>query len=274
MAITDCLNFGTPSRPHVFWQFREAVRGIAEAAEIMETPVISGNVSFYNESDLGEVLPTPGIGMLGILEEASKAISMAPPRGKGALAMIFYELPDDPQDFLGASEYLAEVHGIENGAPAAPDMYLERDLCNLLVEAAQNGWIRSAHDVSEGGFAVAAAEVAMACPSAVEVDVKSFAPTSDGRGPFAFSDRVDALLFGETPGRVIAALPAHAEEEGALSLLTASAEAMGLRVVQVGTYGGAGTDFTIRLGGSQVICLDVENMRSVFEGAIESHVAH
>ena len=188
--------------------------------------------------------------------------------------MIFYELPDDPQDFLGASEYLAEVHGIENGAPAAPEMHLERDLCNLLVEAAQNGWIRSAHDVSEGGFAVAAAEVAMASPSGIVVDVKRGAETAEHEGPFAFSDRVDALLFGETPGRVLVALPPHAEEEGALQLLGASAEAMGLRVVHVGTYGGADTTFKVLVDGSPVIGLDVAALRTLFDGAIESHVAH
>lgn len=273
VAITDCLNFGTPSRPHVFWQFREAVRGIAEAAETMETPVISGNVSFYNESDIGEVLPTPGIGMLGIIDEASRALTMAPTGGRGALALIYYDLPDDAQGFLGASEYLAEVHKIENGAPAAPDMALERDLCNLLVEAAQNGWILSAHDVSEGGFAVAAAEVAMACQSAVTMRI-SGSESDRNPGPFAFSDRVDALLFGETPGRVLVALPAHADEEGALQLLTASAEAMGLRVALIGEFGEVGRAFRIVLNGSEVLWLDVHEMRIAFEGAIESHVAH
>jgi phosphoribosylformylglycinamidine synthase subunit PurL len=268
VAITDCLNFGTPSRPHVFWQFREAVKGIAEGAETMETPVISGNVSFYNECDQGEVLPTPGIGMLGIIDDVSKALTLAPAKGAGELVLIYYELDEDPQDFLGASEYLAEVHGVENGCPAAPVLTLERDLCNLLVEAADNGWIRSAHDLSEGGLAVAAAEIAMACPSAVEFNIEL------GKEPFGYSKRVDAILFGETPGRVVAALPPHAEEEGAWSLLNASAEAMGLRVAKIGAYGASGDGLKISVDGEVKIKADRESLKRDFDGAIEKHLVH
>jgi phosphoribosylformylglycinamidine synthase len=212
--------------------------------------------------------------MLGILEDASKAVCMAPEDGPGILALVYYDLPEDPHEFLGASEYLAEIHNIEDGIPAAPDMNLERDLCNLLVEGVQNGWIRSAHDVSEGGFAVAAAEVAMACPTAVSVNLRTGDLSTDEPGPFAFSSRVDALLFGETPGRVLVALPPHAKEESTFKLLAASAETMGLRVAEIGSYGKPGGDFQISLDGAVVIKLKVEEMRAAFDGALASHVAH
>ncbi len=192
-AVTDGLNFGNPRLPQVYWQFAQAVRGIADAAEAMETPVISGNVSFYNESDLGEVLPTPLIGMLGILEHADRRIGMGISSGH-KIGLISYETPPDGQQGLGASEYLAEIHRVEDGSPIRPDLSKERALCELLAELAEEGLITCAHDCSEGGAAVALAEMAIVGGAGISAGIRG-------------GERIDSALFGETPGRVYVGFP-------------------------------------------------------------------
>lgn len=215
VAVTDGLNFGSPEDPTVFWQFREAVRGIADAAEAMGTPVISGNVSFYNESDLGAILPTPVIGMLGVLPDASKRAGVGPKTSSGHLLLI--ETSAGPPA-LGASSYLAEVHGIEDGLPVAPNLAQERMLCDLLVRLVGERVVTTAHDCSEGGLAVTLAEMLLAEPRLFVVDL--------GRG-----SRTDAALFGEAPGRVVVAL-----EDASVRRVQAEAAAVGLGTQQIGGF--------------------------------------
>ena len=185
VAVTDGLNFGNPQVPHVYWQFAEAVEGIAEASEALETPVISGNVSFYNESELGEIPPTPMIGMLGILESPKDAIGLAPKSGQ-TLAMLTVTNEFSAQMGLGASAYLQEIHGIEDGYPEAPNLFGEKNLCWLLYELAKQGIISCAHDVSDGGVSVALAEMVLASRFGISANIKS-----------------KALLFAELPGLVV-----------------------------------------------------------------------
>jgi phosphoribosylformylglycinamidine synthase len=199
VAVTDGLNYGNPQRPHVYWQFKESVLGIAEACEMMDTPVISGNVSFYNESDLGEVLPTPLIGMLGVLERADRAVGHRVYGGL-QLGVIEVPLPTDPQSGLGGSEYLAAVHGIEDGLPTAPDIQGERRLCQALVQMIERGVIAGAHDIADGGVAVALAEIAIS--SGVGIVAKL---PAEGRR--------DVALFSEAPGRVIVAFDREVGDE-------------------------------------------------------------
>lgn len=217
-AVTDGLNFGSPEDPHVFWQFHQAVKGIADAAEAMGTPVISGNVSFYNESELGEVPPTPLIGMLGILPDASKRTGLAPACEKGELYLV--ETLTNPGRGLGASAYLAEVHGIEDGLPIAPNLQGESQLCDFLVEGIRQGIIQSAHDTSEGGLAVALAEIVIG--GRIEVNVK-LEPNGQ---------RDDDTLFGEVPGRVVIA--AKSAEDG--ERLGAMAAEQHLQFRRIGSF--------------------------------------
>ncbi len=218
-AVTDGLNFGNPQDPEVFWQFKEAVQGIADAAEAMGTPVISGNVSFYNESELGEVPPTPLIGMLGVHEHADRAIGLGIPGGKCQLGLLWCPLRKVPHEGLGASSLLAYVHGKETGLPVPPDLEKELALCKLLAEAADSGWIVGAHDCSDGGFAVALAEMAIALGSGLSARLPGEA--------FNYTSRADARLFGELPGRVLVSL---ANEPGS-KRLEARAREMGLGFV-------------------------------------------
>lgn len=239
VAVTDGLNYGNPQKPHVYWQFKQSVRGIAEACETMETPVISGNVSFYNESDLGEVLPTPLIGMLGVLEDVSKRIGMAPSEG-ATLALVSTARTDD-RDGLGASEYLAVVHGIEDGLPAAPNVAAEKKLCDLLSRAANAGLIDAAHDSAEGGLPVALAEMAIAAKTGIKAEMLGL-----------------GHLFSEFPGRVIVSICGQNRQEFQL-LCTES----GLQFAVLGTCGGFD-----RLIIDDRIDVSVSELQAAYEGSI------
>lgn len=249
VAVTDGLNYGNPQRPHVYWQFRESVTGIAEACEALDTPVISGNVSFYNETDNGEVLPTPLIGMLGLLDRAEDAIGQSLAPGM-AIGMIEVPLPSDAQAGLGASEYLVAVHGIENGLPTAPDLVGERHLADVLVSLVASKKIAAAHDVSDGGLAVTLAEMVVSGDTGAEVSI-------DVLG------RVDATLFSEAPGRVVVGyLPAHE------AAIRDAAQAAGLTWTLLGNASGALDVLKINNH-----CWTVEALRRAFEDALPSAMA-
>ena len=194
-AITNNLNFGSPNRPEVFFQFREAVAGMGEACRVLETPVTGGNVSFYNESPLGAVYPTPVVGMVGLIDSLAH-VTRATFRNVGDAIVL---LGDNTSE-LGASEYLATIHGIVAGAPPNVDLDGEKRLIEALLEAIVAGHIASAHDCSDGGLGVALAECCMA-----DLD-KSFGAKIDLSEWATIPQR--ALLFGEAQGRVIVSTPA------------------------------------------------------------------
>jgi len=246
-AVTDGLNFGNPTYPHVYWQFSEAVKGIADAAEIMNTPVISGNVSFYNESELGEVPPTPLIGMLGVLEDANKRVGVAPSE-PGQLIILSTIPAADPEFMgLGASSFLAVVHGMETGFPEKPEVESEKWLCFALNKGISEGTILSAHDLSDGGLAVAAAEIVMA---GMPLQIASVPH---------HSMRDDANLFGEIPGRVL--ITAHS-----VTAVQELASEYGLQAYPVGHIG-HGEGLTIHVG-DETLHWTVEELKEAFEGAI------
>ena len=246
VAVTDGLNFGNPTYPHVYWQFSEAVKGIADAAETMSTPVISGNVSFYNESDLGEVLPTPLIGMLGILEDASARVGVAPKEAMELVLLSTIET-DVEQQGLGASAFIAELHGIEDGYPEAPNVESEANLCKALAEGVASGLIHAAHDLSDGGIGVAAAEIVLAGAAVQLVSLPRFAP------------RQDAVLFGEVPGRVLVSTQS-------VTALAELADRYKLEAHPVG-HVGFGEGLSVRLG-EQVLTWSLDELNNAFEGAI------
>lgn len=196
VAATDGLNYGSPEDPAIYWTFDRSVKGIADACEAMGTPVISGNVSFYNHGDLGEVLPSPMIGMLGILDDASRRVGSRVTSSTTNLMLLSYQHAEIPQEGIGASSYLAEVHGVENGVPVPPDVAKERLLCETLAHLVHAGLIEAAHDVSEGGLAFCIAEMLIGSGLGGEVDL----PTVDG------VKRLDAALFAELPGFVVLAV--------------------------------------------------------------------
>ena len=187
MAITNCLNFGNPRRPEVFFQFREAVGGMADACEALGTPVTGGNVSLYNESPSGAVFPTPVIGMVGLIDDLDH-VTRATFRTAGDTIVLLGE----PTAEIGGSEYLSRIHGVTAGAPPRCDLAAERALIDALLEAIRAGVVSSAHDCSDGGLATALAECAMANRE------RTLSATVDLTSWSALPAR--ALLFGEAQG--------------------------------------------------------------------------
>ncbi|HWL39615.1 MAG TPA: phosphoribosylformylglycinamidine synthase subunit PurL, partial [Gemmatimonadaceae bacterium] len=194
MAITNCLNFGNPTRPEVFFQLKEAIAGMGEACRALGTPVTGGNVSLYNESAAGAVYPTPVVGMVGLIEDLSY-VTRATFRQDGDAILLLGEMGGE----LGGSEYLATIHGAVLGPPPACDVAREKATIDALLEAIRSGVVSSAHDCSDGGMAIALAECCIADPEAesgAEVDLSRW-----GHLPNR------ALLFGETQGRFVISSP-------------------------------------------------------------------
>ncbi len=191
LALTNCLNFGNPEKPEVMWEFREAVRGLGEAARQLGTPVVSGNVSFYNETAGRSIYPTPTVAMVGLLEPWERhAVSHFPAPGLSVCLL------GETREELGGSEWLALRRGLEAGVPPAVDLEAERRLHRLLAEAIGAGNVRCAHDVSDGGLAVALAECTFTGPAGLRVGAVLSLPDAV---------RPEALLFGESTGRVVVA---------------------------------------------------------------------
>jgi len=249
LALTDCLNFGNPEKPDVFFQFREACRGMSEACTALGTPVVSGNVSFYNERPGASVFPTPMIGMVGVLGDVTRRV----PAG--------FQVPGDAivvlghcNGALGGSQYLSWMSGEVYGAPPRVDLAAERALVDFLVEAAGRGLLRSAHDVSEGGLAVALVESALAGPERVGLRA-DLSP---------LSRRVDAvqLFFAEDQGRaVVSCDPARLEE------LRHLAAKRGVPAEAVGAVGERGGAVRIGVNGSTVE-RPVGRLAEIYERAI------
>jgi phosphoribosylformylglycinamidine synthase len=191
MAITNCLNFGNPKRPEVYFQFTQAVRGMGEACVALGTPVTGGNVSFYNENPRGAVHPTPVIGMVGLID-SQKHITRSGFTTEGDDIVLLGE----PTNELGGSEYLARIHDVVAGAPPHCDLAREKATIDALLDAIRAGVVRSAHDCSDGGLGVALAECCIADENGTigaEIELTKWSSLS-----------TRALLFGEGQARIIA----------------------------------------------------------------------
>ncbi len=197
IGITNCLNFGSPERPDVFHQFREACRGIADACRALGTPVTGGNVSFYNESPAGSVDPTPVIGTVGLLTDVDRAVRPWFARAGDDVILL-----GTTRGHLGGSSYWAHVLDLVGGAPPPVDLQAEARLVDLLVALAERALMTSAHDVSDGGIGVALAECAMGGPYqdsgfGAQIDLRTV------QGTLGAPD----VLFGEDQGRAILSAP-------------------------------------------------------------------
>jgi phosphoribosylformylglycinamidine synthase len=189
LAITDGINFGNPKNPEVFWQFKQAVLGISKACRALNTPVVSGNVSFNNENPKGSVDPTPIIGMVGLIKNKAKVVTQYFKAAKDVILLL-----GKTKEELGGSEYLKIIHGLKRGLPPVIDLTLEKNVQKTTLEAIEKGLVESAHDCSEGGLAVALAECCISDPKK-----RIGAVVNLGNGKI----RKDALLFGESQSRII-----------------------------------------------------------------------
>ena len=247
MAITNCLNFGNPKRPEVFFQFREAVAGMGEACEALGTPVTGGNVSLYNESPNGAVYPTPVIGMVGLVDDLDHVTPSTFRQVGDAIVLL-----GDPTSELGASEYLSRIHGVTAGAPPQCDLEAERKLVDALLAAIRSGVVTSAHDCSDGGLGVALAECAMANraqPLSATVDLTAWG----GIPP-------RALLFGEAQGRIVVSSSAPAEVERI-------AVEHGVPARRIGVVEPGDRPFRVRLAGAELV-RPIDDLAAAYHGAI------
>jgi phosphoribosylformylglycinamidine synthase len=221
IGATNCLNFGNPQRPEIMWQFARAVEGMGVACRALDLPITGGNVSLYNETDGRGVLPTPVIGVVGLIEDADTTVRRAF-RASGDVVVLL----GDSYDELGGSEYLTMAHGVVRGTPPALHLLGEAALQRVLVEGAAQRLIRSAHDCAEGGVAITIAECCFDTPFGVEVDL------ADVRG--ASGDYRDvATLFSESASRaVVSVAPGRVDE------LLALAAGAGVPAAAIGIVGG------------------------------------
>ena len=253
IALTDCHNFGSPENPAIMGQFARAVDGISEACRALGVPVVSGNVSFYNETDGRAIHPTPTVAVLGLMSDARRAVAQWFRREGDRIVLL-----GTTREELGGSEYLAHVHDREEGPPPALDLAAEAALQRLLVEAAAAGLLGSAHDLSDGGLAVGLAESCMSGPALLgaRVDLRGLRDPS-GREP-----RSDALLFGESASRAVVTVA-----PGRLGDLERLASAKGVPFLDAGEVRGSGSAaiLEIRAGGGLLLSAEVVDLQSVWE---------
>jgi phosphoribosylformylglycinamidine synthase len=204
LAITDCLNFGNPEKSDVYYQLKECVKGIARACRELQIPVISGNVSLYNETKGEAIYPTPVVGMVGLVDDINRHCTMSF-KDEGDLVFLLGNPSPlaDSDDGLGGSEYLELMYSLVKGKPAI-DLDLERRVQKLLLEAIGQGLIKSAHDCSEGGLAVAIAESCISGNIGFQgaLDSDSCQLSADSMP----KRRLDSILFGEHHPKVVVSI--------------------------------------------------------------------
>lgn len=243
LAITNCLNFGNPTRADVYYQLEQAVEGLTEACLALDTPVTGGNVSLYNqyqsENGLTAIHPTPTVGMIGVLPDISKRATLSFKRS-GDIILLLGENTDE----LGASEYLATLHNLEIGHPPALDLQREKAVQDAVIKLIRDGLCDTAHDCSEGGLAVAVAEMVSAGGIGARLQLMS-------------ELRADALLFGEAQSRIVVAL-----EPAKLSAVEDILRAATLPYTQIGEV--AGDDLSISLNDQHVIDVSLADVTETY----------
>jgi phosphoribosylformylglycinamidine synthase len=245
LAMTDCLNFGSPERPEIMWQFAEAVKGIAEACRALGIPVVGGNVSFYNETLGRAILPTPIIGVVGLLEDAERRTTQWF-KQPGDLVILLGE----PAGRLGGSEYLATLHDRVSGPLAPLDLARERAVQAACVAAIEAGCVSSAHDCAEGGLAVALAECCATGPTRLGAEV-TLPPVG----------RADEILFGEAPSRIVVSIPPSAQVR-----FMRIVREWAVPITVLGQVGGDRLD--IRLGETLRVALGVAALADAFDNGL------
>ncbi len=248
LAITDCMNFGNPQRPEIMGQFVGCIEGMAAACRALDFPVVSGNVSLYNETDGSGILPTPAIGAVGLIDDYAKTMTMGFKAAGEAIVLICHS-----DSHVGQSLWLRELHGREDGPPPPVDLAQERAAGDLVAALIAERVVTAVHDVSDGGAGVAMAEMALAGGMGFRMMV---VPQIANPG---------AILFGEDQGRYLVTT-------GDATAVVARARAAGLIAIPVGIVGGDAVAFdVVDRGGVQSVSLDT--LRAAHEGAFPAMMA-
>jgi len=234
LAVTDCLNFGSPEDPAVMWQFAETVRGLADACQALGTPVTGGNVSFYNQTADAAIHPTPVLGVLGVIDDVTCRLRTSGCRSGDVICLV-----GETRDELGGSEWAHVVHQHLGGRPPAVDLRHERRLADVLVSGASDQLFTATHDVSSGGLAQALVELAVLGGIGLDLDLPA------GSDPFV-------MLFSESSGRVVLALAPDRQAE-----VHARCAAAGLPLTRLGTVQGT----SLRIGDVEVSLAELRSSR-------------
>lgn len=243
LAITDNLNFGNPEKPEIFWQMERAVDGMAEACRELNTPVIGGNVSLYNENANGSIYPTPVVGMVGLVHDIDHITTQGFKKEGDTILLL-----GDTFAELGGSEFQTILHGVAEGRPPVLDLQVEKKLLSSVLGAIQSGLVQSAHDLSEGGLAVAIAESCISGHLGAQVNIDT-------------ELRSDIALFSESQSRILlSASPDKAEQ------LKAYIEGHGVPIVKIGTV--EGSNLVIDINGKNAMNQSVEALKQVWKDAI------
>ncbi len=243
LAITNCLNFGSPEKPEIFWQFQEAVRGMGDACRALGTPVTGGNVSFYNETNGQAIYPTPTVGVVGLLADVDQHVTQAFQAAGDVIVLLGETKPE-----LGGSEYLSLVHQLETGNPPSLDLAVEAKLQQFLLAEIKAGNVRSAHDCSEGGLAVALAESAICGNLGCQVQLNTVL-------------RHDMLLFSESQSRVLVTVASEAADA-----FVAAAKQAGVPAQVLGQVGGQ--KYAVKVNEQPSINLDLTAIEKAWREAI------
>ena len=246
IGLTDCLNFGSPENPEVMWQFAEVIRGMRDACLGLNVPVVSGNVSFYNETDGAPIYPTPTIGMVGLLKKVRRVVTSWF-KASGDVVVLLGRTREE----LGGTEYLKSVHGLTRGTPPWIDLKMEQAVQNCVLDAIDQEILSSAHDVADGGLAIALAECSIGGPEkplGVRIDTHEMI-------------RGDALLFSESQSRIVVSL-----KEDNLGKLREVAARYNVPMEVIGTVGG--TRFVIQ----PLLQLTVDELRTVWSTGLTAKI--
>jgi len=244
LAVTDCLNFANPDRPEVYWELEETIAGLAQACRALEVPIVSGNVSLYNDSaGTSAIHPTPVVGMIGVIDDYGRRLE-AGLKHEGDFVLLVGSSHND----LGGSEYLKVEHGTVAGRPPALDLAREGVVNRLILAAAKAGQLRSAHDCADGGMLVALAECCLLGGMGVRC------PALRPEAPL----RLDAAFFGETPGRFIVSVASRAMPE-----LQTLARRHHVEISLLGMSGGDTVEFEGQLR------LSVDQIRQAWETGLQ-----
>ena len=246
IGLTNCLNFGNPEKPEIMWQFEQAVQGMGDACLYFNIPVVSGNVSLYNETKGEAIFPTPIVAVVGLIEDQTKIMTQGFKKPGHCIGLIGFTMEE-----LGGSEYLKVLFDKTKGKPPVLDRKNEKQVQEFCLELIQKGLIQSAHDCSEGGLAIAVAESCFAAPEealGAKLELES-------------TLRGDTLLFGESQSRIVISFPEELTEQ-----IENLALSYHVDFSLIGVTGGS--QFTVSINGQEYIKQEIESIKNIWKTSL------
>ncbi|MCH2605181.1 MAG: phosphoribosylformylglycinamidine synthase subunit PurL [Nitrospinales bacterium] len=246
IGLTNCLNFGNPEKPEIMWQFEQAVKGIGDTCLFFDIPVVSGNVSLYNETKGEAIFPTPTVAVVGLIEDQKKIMTQGFKKPGHRIGLIGFTLEE-----LGGSEYLKVLFDKTEGKAPALDRKNEKQVQEFCLELIQKGLIQSAHDCSEGGLAIAVAESCFATPE----------ETLGAKLELESTLRGDTLLFGESQSRIVISFPEELTDQ-----IKNLALSYNVDFSLIGITGGS--KFTVSINGQEYIKQEIESIKNIWKTSL------